>query len=107
MRQILDKLGISTKYKGYGVLLESIEMAVNDEDKASKLSRYIYPEVAKRHDMSPSGVAKSIQRAIKSFWKDGNRSLYCQIAGYEVTKKPGNAEFISTIASFMIRNGNL
>ncbi len=104
MRQILDNLGFSTKYKGYTMLLEAIEMATEDEEKASKLSRFIYPEVAKRHDMSPSGVEKSIQRVIRSFWENGNRSFYCKIAGYEVTKRPANAAFINTVASYIIRS---
>lgn len=36
MRQILDNLGFLTQYKGYTMLLEAIEMATEDEEKASK-----------------------------------------------------------------------
>ena len=40
MRQILDNLGFSTKYKGYTMLLEAIEMATEDEEKASNCLLY-------------------------------------------------------------------
>lgn len=105
MRVILDRLGISTKYKGYRMLASAIEIAVENEEAILLVTKLIYPEVAKRFGVSGSNVDKNIRVAITAFWNNGNRDLYNKIVGYEVAQRPSNAEFIAAIASYIIRSG--
>ena len=104
MRTILDRLGISTKYKGYRMLASAIEIAVENEEAILLVTKRIYPEVAKRFGVTSSNVDKNIRVAIAAFWNGGNRELYNKIVGYEITQRPSNADFIAMIASYIIRN---
>ena len=104
MRDILDRLGILAKYKGYRMLKIAVELAAEDEDRMSKIARLIYPIIAEQFGTDTRSVYKSIGRAIDAFWLHGNRALYDKIAGYTVTEKPSNVEFITTVASYMIRH---
>ncbi len=105
MRAILDRLGISTKYKGYRMLASAIGIAVENEEAILLVTKLIYPEVARRFGVSGANVDKNIRVAIAAFWNNGNRELYNKIVGYQITRKPSNAEFIAAIASYIIRSG--
>ncbi len=103
MRALLDKLGISAKYKGYRMLIYAIEIAAEDDTAVSMITKRIYPRIAQEYDLSPVNVEKNIRMAISAFWTHGNRDLYDKIVGYPITQKPSNAEFIGAISSYVIR----
>lgn len=104
MRMILDRLGISSKYKGYRMLLTGIEIAVQDEDAVTQITQKIYPQIAQRCGTTPVNVEKNLRKVIEIFWNYGDRSFYDEIAGYSPPSRPTNAEFIGAISSYIIRS---
>ena len=89
MRYLLDRLGMSSKYKGYRMLLLALEIALRDEDNLTNIFQRIYTPVAER-----CGVTRS-----------GNRELYRQICGFQQTLCPTNAEFLEAVVAYTLRNG--
>ena len=104
MRILLDRLGISPKYKGYRMLLIAVEIAVQDEDAMTQITQKIYPPIAARCGTTPANVEKNLRKAIEVFWNYGDRTFYGRLAGYPPTSKPTNAEFIGALASYILRN---
>ena len=103
MRAVLDALGMSSRYVGYKLLMKSLQIAVDDEDAVSRITKCIYMPVAEMYGMTVQQVEKNIRSVIDAFWSQGNRGLYGRIVGYEVKCKPKNAEFISAVSSYLIR----
>ena len=103
MQAILDKLGFSAKYKGYRMLTVAIDIAVHNDEAVTKITQMIYPEVAKICGTNSINVEKDIRKAIEMFWIEGDKTYYSRIAGYKITSKPTNAEFIAAVSCYIIR----
>lgn len=105
MRYLLDRLGMSSKYKGYRMLLMALEIALEDEDNLSNLLQRIYTPVAARCGVTPMMVDKNLRSIIDIFWHHGNRELYRQICGLPQELCPTNSEFLNAVVTYTLRNG--
>lgn len=103
MRTLLDRLGISSKYKGYRMLIQAIEIAIEDETAVSDISGRIYRRIAAETGITETNVEKNIRMAIRMFWEYGDHTLYAGVAGFPATERPSNAAFIGAVASYLIR----
>ena len=103
MRTLLDRLGVSAKYKGYRMLLNAIEIALENETAVSNITSCIYPRIAAEYGVTEANVEKNIRMAIRTFWEYGDHELYDQVSGFPTEERPGNAAFIGAIASYLIR----
>ena len=74
---------------------------MEQETRCLNLSRDVYPEVAKRHQVNVSCVERDIRTMVEDCWLHGNRNLFHEIAGYELDHRPtvkrisGNASWLS------------
>lgn len=105
MRYLLDRLGMSSKYKGYRMLLLALEIALRDEDNLTNIFQRIYTPVAERCGVTPVMVDKNLRSIIDIFWRSGNRELYRQFCGFQQTLCPTNAEFLEAVVAYTLRNG--
>ena len=64
MRYLLDRLGMSSKYKGYRMLLLALEIALRDEDNLTNIFQRIYTPVAERCGVTPVMVDKNLRSII-------------------------------------------
>lgn len=94
-------IGIPAHIKGYHFLREAIKMAVRNSDIMNRITKELYPGIAKEFKTTPSKVERAIRHAIDVAWNRGKVENINQLFGYVVydeNDKPTNGEFIALIA---------
>ena len=94
-------LGIPANIKGYQYLREAVRMVVENRDVINRITKELYPGVARRFDTSASKVERAMRHAIEVAWSRGRLDSVNQMYGcklFNVMDKPTNGEFISCVA---------
>lgn len=100
-------LGIPAHIKGYQYLREAVRMVLADHDVINRITKELYPGIARKFDTSSSKVERAMRHAIEVAWSRGRLESVNRIYGYRVFSpedKPTNGEFIALIAD---KVGNL
>ena len=101
MSNIFLSLGIPAHIKGYQFLREGVRLVIEQPDRINRITKELYPSIARRYATSLSKVERAIRHAIEVAWSRGrveslNRAFGCRVAIPE--DKPTNGEFIALIA---------
>lgn len=99
-------LGIPAHIKGYAYLREAVLMVLENHDVINRITKELYPGVAKRFDTSASKVERAMRHAIEVAWNRGRLDTVNRMYGHKVfdaLDKPTNGEFISCVAEKMAR----
>ena len=94
-------LGIPAHIRGYQYLREAVQMVLEDHDLINRITKELYPGIARRFDTSASKVERAMRHAIEVAWQRGRLDTVNQMYGYKVFKreqKPTNGEFIALVA---------
>ena len=94
-------LGIPAHIKGYQYLREAIHMVLDNHDVINRITKELYPGIARKFDTSASKVERAMRLAIEVAWSRGRLEAVNQMVGYRVfarEDKPTNGEFIAMIA---------
>ena len=94
-------IGIPAHIKGYSFLREAIKMVAENPELINRITKELYPGIAKRFNTSASKVERAIRHAIEVAWSRGriealNKAFGCRVATRE--DKPTNGEFIAMIS---------
>lgn len=98
-------IGIPAHIKGYHFLRQAVKMVVENPDSINRITKELYPGIAKKFSTSPSKVERAIRHAIEVAWTRGRIENINNIFGYNVynkNDKPTNGEFIALIADKLI-----
>ena len=98
-------MGIPAHIKGYHYLREGIRLVYNDPDLINRITKELYPGIAKRFDTSPSKVERAIRHAIEVAWTRGKIENLNALFGYNIygkNDKPTNGEFIALVADKLL-----
>lgn len=99
---LLKRLGVPTHINGYRYLKTSITLeCLNENSYRRKVTKILYPIVAKVHRSSEDRVERSIRHAIEVVFTHGNVELLYDIFGYTISCEKGkatNSHFIITLA---------
>ena len=94
-------IGIPAHIKGYGYLREAVKMVMENHDLINRITKELYPGIARRFSTTPSKVERAMRHAIEVAWSRGRLDSVNRIYGYKVFSaedKPTNGEFIALIA---------
>lgn len=97
-------LGIPAHIKGYQYLREAVMMVLDNRDVINRITKELYPGIARRFDTSASKVERAMRHAIEVAWSRGRLDTVNKMYGYKVfdaMDKPTNGEFISCVAEKM------
>mgnify|MGYP004565450079 FL=1 len=94
-------IGIPAHIKGYQFLRQAVKMVVEDPDRINRITKELYPGIARYFGTSASKVERAIRHAIEVAWNRGrvetlNTAFGCRVCTPE--DKPTNGEFIAMIA---------
>ena len=94
-------IGIPAHIKGYQYLRQAVKMVVEDPDRINRITKELYPGIARHFGTSASKVERAIRHAIEVAWNRGrietlNTAFGCKVCTPE--DKPTNGEFIAMIA---------
>lgn len=100
--KIMENIGITNNMMGKGYLIDAVYMVMTSSNPIDvKLSRDIYPSIAKKYKKSDQCVEKAIGNAIKRAWRitdiDALTRFYTAEISY-LNGFPTNKEFIFYVA---------
>lgn len=98
-------IGIPAHIKGYHYLREAIRMVYFEPDLINRITKELYPGIAKRFQTSASKVERAIRHSIEVAWTRGKIENINQLFGYNIygkNDKPTNGEFIALVADKLI-----
>jgi two-component system response regulator (stage 0 sporulation protein A) len=99
---ILSSVGIPRSIKGFSFLREAIVLSVNNEDYIKKITKKLYPEIAKKFNETPHRVERAIRWAIETAFSridfSVSNTLNKLFPASGEKFKVTNSEFIATIA---------
>ena len=100
-------LGIPAHIKGYQYLRRAVSMVLDNRDVINRITKELYPGIARSFDTSASKVERAMRHAIEVAWSRGRLDAVNRMYGYKVfdaMDKPTNGEFISC-ASELVKRG--
>lgn len=102
---IFLSVGIPAHIKGYHYLREAIRMVYFNPELISRITKELYPGIAKRFNTTASKVERAIRHAIEVSWTRGKIENINKLFGFNVygkNDKPTNGEFIALVADKLI-----
>lgn len=94
-------IGIPAHIKGYQYLREAVRMVLEDRDLLGRITKELYPGIARHFGTSASKVERAMRHAIEVAWSRGRLENVNRLYGYKVFSaedKPTNGEFIALVA---------
>lgn len=98
-------IGIPAHIKGYHYLREAVRMVYFRPELINRITKELYPGIAKHFQTTPSKVERAIRHAIEVAWSRGRIENINQIFGFNIynkNDKPTNGEFIALVADKLI-----
>ncbi len=99
--RLIRKLGATSKYKGYYFVAEAVKISMESQDRPLKITKDIYPYLAKKYKSTPMNVEHDIRTLINVCWMV-NRETMNEIAGYPLPYRPTNSEFVDMLAYYLL-----
>ncbi len=91
----LNSLGVPLHVKGYHYLKYAITMVAKNNTSVVKITKEVYPEIASKHDTTPSSVERAIRHAIDLTLARGSIEVIESYFNHELfNNKITNKEFI-------------
>lgn len=97
---LIRRFNITSKYKGYYLILDAIDIACKKQQESLYITKDIYPLLADKYHLSIQSVEKNIRTIIDKCWYN-NRELVQEIAGCKLDYCPTNSEFIDYVAYYL------
>jgi two-component system response regulator (stage 0 sporulation protein A) len=96
---VLNRIPIASNLKGYTYLKTALSLSINDRRILDRVTKTLYPAIAKECRTTSARVERAIRHAIETAWKKGYGRNYFLMIGYpdENGSKPTNSQFISSL----------
>ena len=94
-------VGIPAHIKGYQYLREAVKMVIDNPDLMGRITKELYPGIARRFGTTSSKVERAIRHAIEVAWNRGRIEALDEAFGRNVCSlddKPTNGEFIALVS---------
>lgn len=97
---LIRRLGATSKYKGYYFVAEAVKISMEAQERPIKITKDIYPFLAKKFKSTPMNVEHDIRTVINVCWT-ANKKTMDEIAGYSLNYRPTNSEFVDMLAYYL------
>lgn len=98
---VMHEIGIPAHILGHKYLRDAILFVIKDNTAINRVTKVLYPKIAKKYGTTSSKVERAIRHAIEVAWERGNVNVLDEYFGYTISMnkgKPTNSEFIAMIA---------
>ncbi|MCI8849277.1 MAG: sporulation protein [Oscillibacter sp.] len=103
---LLYRLGVTANYTGFFHTAYAVALCIEQPDRLLLVTKWLYPEVAKRYDTKWSAVERNIRTTCDIIWRE-KRSLLETLAQRPLLQKPRPAQLLAILASSMDRETGL
>ena len=100
---LLYRFGAYSNHAGFDQTVYAVYLAVQNPDKLSLASVYLFPEIARHFHTTNEFVEQNISIFAHRAWTH-HRELLCTLAGRSLYLKPTASEFIAIITFFILRS---
>lgn len=100
--RIIRSMGVTSKYNGYYFMAEAALLAAAQTDFPIRITKDIYPVLARKYNVTPENVERGIRTVIAICW-DCNRPKMEHIAGCPLYCKPTNGDFVDMLAYYLLQ----
>ena len=97
---VIRKLGATSKYKGFYYIADAVEMAGEIRERPVKVTKDIYPIIARKYRSTPSNVEHNIRTLVNLCWTN-HKDVLEEMAGCTMADKPTNSEFIDILVYYL------
>ena len=100
--ELIRHIGVTSKYMGYYYLADAIEITLNmrSEDKPMKVTKDIYPILARKYKVKPHNIEHNIRTVVNICCNNHEAELE-KIIGYRTKYRLSNADFIDYLAYYL------
>lgn len=98
---IIKEIGVPPHINGYLFLKEAVSLVLENPDILNRVTKELYPGIAKHFDSTPQRVERSIRHAIEVVWSRKETQHISKLFGYSeehLQSKPTNSQFIAMVA---------
>lgn len=107
---LIKEIGVPPHIKGYLYLKEAVSLVLENPDILNRVTKELYPGIAKHFDSTPQRVERSIRHAIEVVWSRKETHHISKLFGYSeehLESKPTNSQFIAMVADSIRMDSNL
>lgn len=101
--QLLRRLGLSGRLKGFGYAAYMIERIAENPAMIYLITKNLYLEAAGHFRVPNSTVERNLRTLIRVCWCRGDRAFLEVVAGTHISKRPTNSEFLDMTAAYLRR----
>ena len=98
IHNLLQKLGITANYKGYFYIKYALRLCLEDPGSLQLITKWLYPEVAKRYSTTWTAVERSVRTAIAVAW-NRSPSYLSSLARFPLQTRPKAAQFFAILTA--------
>lgn len=93
---LLEQFGVTANYIGYHYTTCAIELAIEKPQKLARVTKLIYPEVAKIYGTNWKAVERNIRTVVSIAWAS-NPALMRKLSYNHIEEKPCSSQFLSIL----------
>lgn len=98
----LNRLGITANYTGFFHTSYAIYLAVQQPERLVLVTKWLYPDVARRYETSWCAVERNIRSMAGMAWAK-NAALLEEMARCPLTRRPTASRFVAIVAAYLSR----
>lgn len=95
---LLYHLGVTANYTGFFHTAYAVSLCAEQPDRLLLVTKWLYPEVAKRYGINWKAVERNIRTVSCIIWRE-KRPLLEELAHRHLVEKPRNAQLLAILAS--------
>lgn len=100
---LLYRLGVTANYTGFFYTAYAVRLCMERPERLLLVTKWIYPEVAKRYGANWRAVERNIRTVGRIIWRE-NRPLLEEVAHRRLEQKPHNAQLLAILTAAMGAN---
>ena len=99
--ELLNAYGISGRLKGYDYIVKAVEMALEEKNISSAMTKQLYYTLSREFDTSYGSIERNIRYAIQKGFDKASSNLPEKL-NFLKERRHKNLEFIAAIASYIL-----
>jgi len=96
--KLIHNMGVPAHIKGYQYLRDAVILVYNDRSYIESVTKCLYPDVAEKHETTPSRVERAIRHAIELADEE---FIKCHLIPSLKNGKPTNSELIASVVEYL------
>ena len=103
IQRVLWDLNIPPSYLGAHYLAYAELLVLEDQNRLTMVTKWLYPEVASRYHTSWQSVERNIRTVIALCWNQDGGVMMGNLMGCTFTRKPSPTRMIQALARYLLQ----